>query len=240
MNFKVINLMHHKWFRILVQFFGAFAILLIWIVYEMIPQLEQYPNLKIFTSLALIMVYLGWILWILDTKVPIARSKGLKVHKNSHEWWSWVEELITGRCLKKAYFVEYSGRYAEAVIRYLLAKTHCEVTLLIRNPEVEVDKYQQRRINTVKASLNLHFSGAPLEINCYNQPVSIRIRYIEDVVVAFGWYTYDIQKSSYDDKNKNVVGDNNIIISCTPECDLWITMKKFAIQKIREMDVEIC
>jgi hypothetical protein len=242
MNF---GLMNHKWFRILAQFFGAVAILIIWIVYETIPQLEQYPNLKISTSLALIMVYLGWILWILDTNILKATSKRLEVHENDNDWASWVKTIIKGKYPTNAYFVEYSGEYARSVIKDLL-KHKFKVTLIRRNPKYESDIHQRKKINNIGESLDKILQEYPdnFSIQYYSQPGSIRIRYIEKVVVAFGWYTYEIKESSYDDKNKNVVGykvlgDENLIISCTPECDLWVTMEDFAKQKIEKMGVKI-
>jgi hypothetical protein len=183
--------------------------------------------------------------WLFDgvgiVAISVAISLGAKLYRkysslptvfytsNDAIWNERFMPLIKNSRARHAFFVEYSSANIRPVIDVLLGYGW-EVTLLMKLPSSDQVAWRRGKIESVmeaiKRDLGQELSKRRLDIYFYSSPGSIRIRYLENVVVSLGWYTYDRrQDCAVDDQ---VWGHTNIMVSTTPKTKEWEEFKVFA------------
>jgi hypothetical protein len=204
------------------MFLGIGIIVLIWFV---LPIISSFPQINDIQKIEITLVVLAaYIVLILDFVAKLTRPTSLVVTKNDPRWNAWVTPLLENATPKTAYFIEYSSVNARPIVDILLEQGW-RVKMLLRSPNLLDNERQQEKISTALQSIKKELAGKSIDVLFYSTPGSIRLRYIEGVVVSLGWYSYDYRTA---EEEKQIWGHNNIMISAQPTSKEWDEMQKFA------------
>lgn len=133
--------------------------------------------------------------FVLETSASERRT--LISYKNDDEAIPILARYVVTNRPREADLLEYSGLGAMGLLASLgEAASTTRVRLLLAHPETALSDYQ-REVRLAEGLRTLAYrvpvaeaTKCGLQVRCYREPASIRMRRVGDVIVM-GWYTYD-------------------------------------------------